>query len=98
MARGGPGGFGSAARGFRDRDRSEPLVAPRADGNSAADPVGGAASLLGRNRAGDEDADGRLSALINEDRPALAVRRMRRERLDHTRQPADLANEVSDRL
>jgi len=56
------------------------------------------ASLLGRIREGDADAESLLIALLYKDLRALAARRMRRERPDHTWQPTVLVNEVLLRL
>jgi RNA polymerase sigma factor (TIGR02999 family) len=55
-------------------------------------------SLLGRIREGDADAEGLLIALLYKDVRALAARRMRRERPDHTWQPTALVNEALLRL
>ena len=76
----------------------DPGVAP---GPTRAPPIGSrddATALLGRIRAGDDEAEGRLIALLYKDLRALAARRMRRERPDHTWQPTALVNEVLLRL
>jgi RNA polymerase sigma factor (TIGR02999 family) len=54
--------------------------------------------LLGRAQAGDADAENQLVALLYQDLRAMAARRMRRERPDHTWQPTALVNEVLLRL
>ncbi|HEX8199378.1 MAG TPA: ECF-type sigma factor [Isosphaeraceae bacterium] len=58
----------------------------------------GLAELLGRVRAGDADAEDQLVALLYQDLRAIAARRMRRERPDHTWQPTVLVNEALLRL
>jgi len=54
--------------------------------------------LLGRAQAGDADAENQLVALLYHDLRAIAARRMRRERPDHTWQPTLLVNEAVMRL
>ena len=55
-------------------------------------------SLLRRTREGDLDAEQRVVALLYQDLRAIAARRMRRERPDHTWQPTVLVNEAFLRL
>jgi hypothetical protein len=55
-------------------------------------------SMLRRMQAGDLGAEQQLVALLYQDRPAIAARRMRRERPEHTWQPTVLVNEVFMRL
>ncbi len=55
-------------------------------------------SLLRRMRAGDTDAEQQLVALLYQDLRAIAARRMRRERPEHTWQPTLLVNEAFMRL
>jgi RNA polymerase sigma factor (TIGR02999 family) len=54
--------------------------------------------LLRRAQAGDADAEQQLVALLYHDLRAIAARRMRRERPDHTWQPTLLVNEALLRL
>jgi RNA polymerase sigma factor (TIGR02999 family) len=54
--------------------------------------------LLRRTRAGDTDAEQQLVALFYQDLRAIAARRMRRERPEHTWQPTMLVNEAFMRL
>jgi RNA polymerase sigma-70 factor (ECF subfamily) len=54
--------------------------------------------LLHRSQAGELDAEGQLIAFIYKDLLAIAARRMRRERSDHTWQTTALGNEVFLRL
>src|SRR5262245_55715295 len=54
--------------------------------------------LLHRIRAGARDAEDQLVAFLYQDLRAIAVRRMRRERPDHTWQPTALVNEALLRL
>ncbi len=54
--------------------------------------------LLRRFRAGDLDAESQLVSLLYQDLRAIAARRMRRERPDHTWQPTALVNEALLRL
>ena len=54
--------------------------------------------LLHRTQAGDADAEQQLVALLYQDLRALAARRMRRERPEHTWQPTLLVNEAFMRL
>ena len=54
--------------------------------------------LLRRTREGDADAEQRLVALLYQDLRAIAARRMRRERPEHTWQPTLLVNEAFLRL
>jgi RNA polymerase sigma factor (TIGR02999 family) len=54
--------------------------------------------LLRRTQAGDTDAEQQVVALLYEDLRAIAARRMRRERPEHTWQPTLLANEAFLRL
>src|SRR5262245_46050846 len=58
----------------------------------------GLADLLGRIKAGDGAAEQQLVALLYRDLRAIAARRMRRERPDHTWQPTVLVNEALLRL
>ena len=74
---------------------SESFIEPA---NAETEPDAVAASLLGRIRAGDADAEGPLIALLYKDLRVLAARRMRRERPDHTWQPTALVNEALLRL
>jgi RNA polymerase sigma factor (TIGR02999 family) len=55
-------------------------------------------SLLRRMRAGDADAEQELVALLYLDLRAIAARRMRKERPEHTWQPTLLVNEAFMRL
>jgi RNA polymerase sigma factor (TIGR02999 family) len=55
-------------------------------------------SLLRRMRAGDADAEQELVALLYLDLRAIAARRMRRERPEHTWQPTLLVHEAFLRL
>jgi RNA polymerase sigma-70 factor, ECF subfamily len=50
--------------------------------------------LLHRIRAGDTEAEQQLVALLYQDLRAIAARRMRRERPEHTWQPTLLVNEA----
>jgi len=50
--------------------------------------------VLRRTQAGDADAEPQLVALLYQDLRAIAARRMRRERLEHTWQPTLLVNEA----
>lgn len=54
--------------------------------------------LLCRIKAGDHAAENQLIAHLYQDLRAIAARRMRRERPDHTWQPSDLVNEALLRL
>jgi RNA polymerase sigma factor (TIGR02999 family) len=54
--------------------------------------------LLRRTRAGDTDAERQVVALLYQDLRAIAARRMRRERPEHTWQPTLLVNEAFLRL
>jgi RNA polymerase sigma factor (TIGR02999 family) len=54
--------------------------------------------LLRRTRAGDPDAERQVVALLYQDLRAIAARRMRRERPEHTWQPTLLVNEAFLRL
>jgi RNA polymerase sigma-70 factor, ECF subfamily len=54
--------------------------------------------LLRRTQAGDTDAEQQLVALLYQDLRAIAARRMRRERPEHTWQPTLLVNEAFMRL
>jgi RNA polymerase sigma factor (TIGR02999 family) len=54
--------------------------------------------LLHRFQAGDRDAEDQLVALLYQDLRAIAARRIRRERPDHTWQPTALVNEALLRL
>ena len=54
--------------------------------------------LLRRTQAGDPDAEQQLVALLYQDLRAIAARRMRRERPEHTWQPTLLVNEAFLRL
>src|SRR6516165_11700447 len=54
--------------------------------------------LLRRVQAGDADAEQRVVALLYQDLRAIAARRMRRERPEHTWQPTLLVNEAFMRL
>ncbi len=54
--------------------------------------------LLRRTRAGDADAEQQIVALLYRDLRAIAARRMRRERPEHTWQPTLLVNEAFLRL
>ena len=74
---------------------SESFIEPA---NAETEPDAVAASLLGRMREGDGDAEGLLVALLYKDLRVLAARRMRRERPDHTWQPTVLVNEALLRL
>jgi RNA polymerase sigma factor (TIGR02999 family) len=56
------------------------------------------ADLLRRTQAGDPDAEQQLVALLYQDLRAIAARRMRRERPEHTWQPTLLVNEALMRL
>jgi RNA polymerase sigma factor (TIGR02999 family) len=56
------------------------------------------AGLLRRTQAGDADAEQQLVTLLYQDLRAIAARRMRRERPDHTWQPTVLVNEAFLRL
>ena len=58
----------------------------------------GLSDLLRRVRAGDGAAEDELVALLYQDLRAIAARRMRRERPDHTWQPTVLVNEALLRL
>ena len=50
--------------------------------------------VLRRAQAGDTDAEQQLVALLYQDLRAIAARRMRRERPEHTWQPTLLVNEA----
>jgi RNA polymerase sigma factor (TIGR02999 family) len=54
--------------------------------------------LLRRTQAGDSDAEQQIAALLYQDFRAIAARRMRRERPEHTWQPTLLAHEAFLRL
>src|SRR6516165_10918120 len=54
--------------------------------------------LLRRVQAGDADAEQQLVALLYQDLRAIAARRMRRERPDHSWQPTLLVHEAFLRL
>jgi RNA polymerase sigma factor (TIGR02999 family) len=54
--------------------------------------------LLRRIQAGDPEAEHQLVALLYQDLRAIAARRMRRERPEHTWQPTVLVNEAFMRL
>jgi RNA polymerase sigma factor (TIGR02999 family) len=54
--------------------------------------------LLRRTQAGDTDAEQQLVAILYQDLRAIAARRMRRERPEHTWQPTLLVNEAFMRL
>ncbi len=56
------------------------------------------ADLLRRTQAGDADAERQLVALLYQDLRAIAARRMRRERPEHTWQPTLLVHEAFLRL
>ena len=56
------------------------------------------AGLLRRTQAGDPDAEQQLVALLYQDLRAIAARRMRRERPEHTWQPTLLVHEAFLRL
>ena len=58
----------------------------------------GLSDLLRRVKAGDVAAEDELVALLYQDLRAIAARRMRRERPDHTWQPTALVNEALLRL
>jgi RNA polymerase sigma-70 factor (ECF subfamily) len=58
----------------------------------------GLSDLLHRVRAGDGAAEDQLVARLYQDLRAIAARRMRRERPDHTWQPTALVNEALLRL
>jgi RNA polymerase sigma-70 factor (ECF subfamily) len=58
----------------------------------------GLSDLFDRLRAGDGAAEAELVALLYQDLRAIAARRMRRERPDHTWQPTVLVNEALLRL
>ena len=75
------------------RDLPHPGLSSRPSRAAETDPDRDAARLLGRMRAGDGEAEGLLIALLYKDLRALAARRMRRERPDHTWQPTELVNE-----
>jgi len=79
-------------------DLPPPGFACRPLRDAESEPDDDAASLLARIRAGDADAEGLLIALLYKDVRALAARRMRRERPDHTWQPTALVNEALLRL
>jgi RNA polymerase sigma-70 factor (ECF subfamily) len=81
-----------------NRDLPHSGLSPRPSRDAVMDPDRDAASLLGRIRAGDGDAEGLLIALLYKDLRALAARRMRRERPDHTWQPTELVHEALLRL
>ena len=55
-------------------------------------------ALLRRTQAGDADAEQQLVTILYQDLRAIAARRMRRERPDHTWQPTLLVNEAFLRL
>ena len=58
----------------------------------------GLTDLLCRIKAGDRAAENQLVALLYQDLRAIAARRMRQERPDHTWQASDLVNEALLRL
>ena len=63
-----------------------------------AELVQGLTMILGRARAGDEQARGELIALIYDELRRAASRLMRRERPDHTLPPTAVVHEALDRL
>ncbi len=81
-----------------NRDPPHPGLASRPSRDAETDPDRDAARLLDRMRAGEGEAEGLLIALLYKDLRALAARRMRRERPDHTWQPTELVNEALLRL
>jgi RNA polymerase sigma factor (TIGR02999 family) len=80
------------------RDLPHPGLSSRPSRAAETDPDRDAARLLGRMRAGDGEAEGLLIALLYKDLRALAARRMRRERPDHTWQATELVHEALLRL
>jgi RNA polymerase sigma factor (TIGR02999 family) len=81
-----------------NRDPPPPGLSSPPSRDTATETDDDVASLLGRIREGDADAESLLIALLYKDLRALAARRMRRERPDHTWQPTVLVNEVLLRL
>jgi RNA polymerase sigma-70 factor (ECF subfamily) len=63
-----------------------------------AEPQQGLTLILGRARAGDEEARSELLALIYDELRQVASRLMRRERPDHTLSPTAVVNEAVIRL
>ena len=98
MSRDGIGISMCAVQAPMNRDLPHPGLSSRPSRDAETDPDRDAARLLGRMRAGDGDAEGLLIALLYKDLRALAARRMRRERPDHTWQPTELVNEALLRL
>jgi RNA polymerase sigma factor (TIGR02999 family) len=92
------GAFGDAGQAPMNRDLPPPGLSSRPSGAAEVQPHDDITSLLDRLRAGDADAEGLLISLLYKDLRALAVRRMRGERPDHTWQPTALVNEVLLRL
>jgi RNA polymerase sigma factor (TIGR02999 family) len=79
-------------------DLSHLGLSSHSSGGVETDTNDDVASLLCRIRAGDSKAEGLFIALLYKDLRALAARRMRRERPDHTWQPTELVNEALLRL
>lgn len=82
--------------GLPDGEGLPPTGRPAA--RSQADPADDLASLLGRIREGDGDAEDLRIALVYRDLRRIAADRMRRERPDHGWQPTVLVHEVLLRL
>jgi RNA polymerase sigma-70 factor (ECF subfamily) len=81
-----------------NRELPHPGPSSRPSRDTETDPDDAVARVLGRMRAGDGEAEGLLITLLYKDLRALAARRMRRERPDHTWQPTELVNEALLRL
>jgi RNA polymerase sigma-70 factor (ECF subfamily) len=81
-----------------DLDPPHPGLFSRRPRDTGTETDDAAARLLARIQPGEADAEGLLIALLYKDLRALAARRMRRERPDHTWQPTVLMNEAILRL
>src|SRR5580693_2358364 len=63
-----------------------------------AEPLRGLTLILGRARAGDEEARGEVLAQVYDELRRVASRLMRRERTDHTLSPTAVVHEAVIRL